>query len=391
MPHSPSPRPANLAVYVQHLLGTGHLVRAAAIAREAARRGHAVMLLTGGAPVPMDFETSVDAVQLPPIRAKSDGSWTLETLDGAPVSDAIWGGRTSVIESALEKFQPDVLMIEHFPFGRRAFTGEILPMIARARRANSGLHVVASVRDIVQPPKSAERAQEIAACVNEIFDRVLVHGDPSVAEFGTSFPATESISRHIYYTGHIDAGASHDAKSGGAGRQGVVVSAGGGRVGAALLQAAARARIAGLLENEPWTFIVGRSAEAGLESDLRNLLPGREDILTHAEDFRARLRQARLSISQAGYNTVVDILAARVPAVLQPYAEFGEQEQMLRARSLVANGFPVTISESGDDLAAAATRAMDLSRDMPAINLNGLKNAVDALEEIAASARLVVA
>jgi predicted glycosyltransferase len=51
-------------------------------------------------------------------------------------------------------------------------------------------------------------------------------------------------------------------------------------------------------------------------------------------DFSALMRRARLSISQAGYNTVIDILNSEAAAVVVPYAEANEIEQTMRAQTL---------------------------------------------------------
>jgi predicted glycosyltransferase len=50
------------------------------------------------------------------------------------------------------------------------------------------------------------------------------------------------------------------------------------------------------------------------------------------------LRRCRVSVSQAGYNTVLDIIGAHIPAVLVPFAEEHETEQTLRAERLAACG-----------------------------------------------------
>ncbi len=50
------------------------------------------------------------------------------------------------------------------------------------------------------------------------------------------------------------------------------------------------------------------------------------------------MAQADVSVSQAGYNTVADMLVARCRAVLIPYAQDGETEQSDRAGLLEARG-----------------------------------------------------
>jgi predicted glycosyltransferase len=90
-----------------------------------------------------------------------------------------------------------------------------------------------------------------------------------------------------------------------------------------------------------------------------------------------------LSVSQAGYNTVMETLSARARAVMVPFAGGGEAEQTMRTRLLVARGLVEMVEEESLDarsLAAAIERAFDRPRPSPgAIDLGGA----------AASARLL--
>jgi predicted glycosyltransferase len=61
--------------WVQHLLGSGHLKRAAILARAMTKRGLRVVMATGGTPAPWLVGDDLDLVQLPPVRA-SDLSFT---------------------------------------------------------------------------------------------------------------------------------------------------------------------------------------------------------------------------------------------------------------------------------------------------------------------------
>ena len=73
-------------------------------------------------------------------------------------------------------------------------------------------------------------------------------------------------------------------------------------------------------------------------------------------DFTRLVAQAQVSVSQAGYNTVSDVLQARCRAVLIPYSAHGETEQSDRATRLQRLGLATVLSEislSGDELASA--------------------------------------
>jgi predicted glycosyltransferase len=98
-------------------------------------------------------------------------------------------------------------------------------------------------------------------------------------------------------------------------------------------------------------------------------------------DFISRLAGAELSISQAGYNTVMDLLVSQVPAVLVPYIGSGETEQTSRARQLADVGRVSIADEAGlcaQSLSQAAQRALttglqDVSS--PELRLNGARDA----------------
>ena len=110
--------------------------------------------------------------------------------------------------------------------------------------------IVCSVRDILGGQKSQQRQEETLALVERHFDRVMVHGDPSVIAFERTFPAASRIAGRIEYTGYVvDAAAS---AAGDAGRDEVIVSAGGGVVGARLLETAIRAKPLSALRDRTW-------------------------------------------------------------------------------------------------------------------------------------------
>jgi predicted glycosyltransferase len=74
------------------------------------------------------------------------------------------------------------------------------------------------------------------------------------------------------------------------------------------------------------------------------------------------LRRCHVSVSQAGYNTILNILAARVPAVVVPFASERETEQRLRAERLAARGALELVDEADltpDRLTRAIERAIE--------------------------------
>ncbi len=347
--------------YVQHLLGIGHLQRALRIAEALARDGVAVTLVSGGAPVALPRDPAIRFVQLAPVRAK-DARFELVDGTGKPIDDRLREDRRSALIAAFASARPDAVIIEGYPFARRAFRFELEPLIAAVRAARPRPRLICSVRDIVVMRDDPERHRDIAQRVRRDFDAVLVHGDAAFIPFEASFPAAPEIADRVIYTGYVCPPpetmpeAMSQAMPGGE----VVVSAGGGAAGHALLKAALAARRSGCLAELPWRLITGSNLpEADFAALCAETPPG-VVIERFCYNFVGLLRGCRVSVSQAGYNTVLEILATHARAVLVPFAAERETEQLARAERLAALGAVELVREkelSPGTLAAAIERA----------------------------------
>jgi len=291
---------ARVLIWVQHLLGTGHTVRATSIAHALRARGAEVTLALGAEPPATLDLGGLDLLPLHPVAA-TDGSFrVIVDPAGAPYEE-VAASRLATLDRHLERHGADVLLTEAFPFGRRRFAAELMPLLARAR--SMGALTLSSIRDVlVRKPAAKEAAMADIAAAH--YDRILVHADPRLVALDDSFASAARLGDRLIYTGFVDGGApvpSADA------RQGVVVSAGGSNGGAALVAAAIAAAEA--LPTVPVHILVPPALGAHL-ADWRAAAPGNVTIEGNRPDFRALLGRAALSVSQAGYNTVLDVLAA---------------------------------------------------------------------------------
>jgi len=235
------------------------------------------------------------------------------------------------------------------------------------------------VRDLLQP--RAEREASTVDLVLRYFDRVLVHGDPQLARFDATFGAAAQLAERLHYTGYIVAPAPAATAPHGE----VLVSAGGGAVGRRLLETALAARPHTLLRAAPWRLLAGANAA---DADFRALARGAGAgviVERTRDDFQSLLAGAALSISQAGYNTVAELLQARVRSVLVPFAAGDEAEQTLRAGLLAERGAAVSLEErslSAQSLADAVNRAAR-GPQPPAglVDLDGAQRSAELIRE----------
>lgn len=361
-------------VHVQYLLGIGHLQRSLRIGEALVDAGIAVTLVQGGPPLPeLTHGRGIDIAQLPPIRSR-DASFALVDEAGEPVTDALRAERRAALLAAFDTARPDAVVIEGFPFARRAFRSELDPLIAAARSA--GARVVCSVRDIPTVRPDPARLAAIVARVRDDFDAVLVHGDPDFIPFDAAFPEAPEIADRLHYTGYV-ANAAPPAVVGDVQEGDVLISVGGGGAGGrALIRAAIEARRRGCLTDRPWRILAGTSLPDAELREIRRGAPPGIIIERFRRDFASLLKLCHISVSQAGYNTVLDILAAKVRAVLVPFAAERETEQLIRAEHLAARGAAVLLHENELDaasLAAAIERAASSQPSAIVLNTGGAR------------------
>jgi predicted glycosyltransferase len=379
--------------YVQHLLGIGHWRRATRLAEALAASGFRVLLVSGGEVVADGGLATAAVEQLPPIRARGADFKDLVDAAGEPIDDALRAARCRALLAVFVRFAPDAVLIEAFPFGRRAFRFELDPLIAAARSRRPRALVVCSLRDIVVAPEAAQRREEIVRRVRTDFDAVLVHGDPRLIPLEASFPEAAQIADRLFYTGYVGSG-SGSARDIAAGDRGeVLVSAGGGAVGGALLATALAARRQGCLADRGWRLLAGPNLGNAEFAVLGSRLPDRVVLERFRPDFPELLRRCRVSISQAGYNTILDILRARAAAVVVPFAAGRETEQGLRAARLAALGVLQIVAESDlspQRLVEAIERAIAARPGGPSVDTDGAQCSVRLLAAMIRQAGLGV-
>ncbi len=366
-----------LLFYCQPVLGIGHYIRSRAIVR--ALDNFAVCFVNGGEIVRgLEMPPAVEVVNLPAL--KSDAEFQqLQSREND--LEEVKANRTQQLLALYQRVKPDVVVIELFPFGRRKFDFELLPLLDAIQPSSK---VVCSLRDILVSKRQQEQfEQEACALMNQYFDLLLIHSDPSFQKLDETFPRVSELTCEVRYTGFVvrphpagngaederlnrasirpqDAGAPNN----------ILVSLGGGRVGHDLIDCAIDA--SALLTTPHRIHIVtGPHCPDEIFAQLQQRIASHSTITLErfTPDFPALLQQADLSISMAGYNTCMDILATGVRAILYPFTGNNNQEQTMRARKLEQRG-RVRLMRQLDPASLAVAITQTLQTSVPAISLD---------------------
>lgn len=367
--------------YCQYSWGMGHLVRSLEFAR--ALSDHDVTLMVGGQEVDMDLPSHVRLLRLPVLYMDEKFTRLIPGTPGLSV-DQIRHERKKTIYSLMEKHQPDLFIVELYPFGRSMFGFELEPLLADIREGRLGqVRAVCSLRDILVEKKDPCVYEErVIQKLNRHFDALLVHSDPEILRLEETFSRVADINIPVVYTGFITQ--KTDAANGrrlrrelalSSAQKLVVASAGGGRSGYRLLTSVIdacellRDRLpirlevfAGpFLEKEKFKNLTARTS-AGFR------------IRRYTKRFLDYLYAADLSVSLAGYNTCMNLLVTRVPALVYPYAR--QQEQPLRANK-IKTLLPMKMLNSADIQPVPLSNHMDQLlhhpgiKDAPSVDLDG--------------------
>ncbi len=379
----------NILFYCQYVWGMGHLVRSLEFAR--ALSAHDVTLVAGGQDVDVDLPRHVQFVKLP-VLYMDEKFTALIAGDPAKSVTEIQQARKDILYELFAEKQPDIFIVELYPFGRSIFGFELDPVLADIRAGTFGaVRTVCSLRDILVEKKDPAAYEErVIQKLNRYFNALLVHADERLLRLDETFSRVNDIAIPVVYTGYITqqtdpaAGRSLRHSLAMSGDQKLVVaSAGGGRSGYRLIKCVIEA--CELLSNR---LPLRLEAFAGpfMEKEEFGKLSVRSStdirIRRYTRRFLDYLNAADLSVSLAGYNTCMNLLVTQVPALVYPYAR--QQEQPMRVKK-IKSFLPMRILTEedlrADRLSDQISRMLHQKRTQKSLSIdfNGAANAANFL------------
>ncbi|MBF0571243.1 MAG: hypothetical protein HQL12_05165 [Candidatus Omnitrophica bacterium] len=330
----------------------GHTTRSIALATALCRHKAEVLVLQGGVPQPfIRFPKDCKLLDIPlPFDTR-----TSFQSRAVPVSVA---KRAQFILKAAADFCPDVLITEFFPFGRLAYTPELLPTLRYLRK--KGTRIIASIGYPLLIDLDRLQDQKFAALHRALFafyDTFLIHTPDGletsyiqktiqVPYLSRSYAAImKKLKKRIIYTGYIF---PENMTTGGTllpleknTTSTIVISRGGGAVSPKLITLAieAQRQINGKIRTIIACGPASSLAEMTLfQSCLKPADKPRVLLVRHLANLDDHLRTCRVSVSLCGYNTSVQLMHYGTRSVIIPYqnslSQTSTNDQVARARLL---------------------------------------------------------
>ncbi len=361
-----------IIIYSQNIWGVGHFFRSLEICRALSK--HDVILIIGGDRVDIPLPEHVREVRLPSIMTDREYKNLFTTEPGLTLEQAQKKRRDRLLALLVEE-TPDIFVVELYPFGRNAFRLELDPVLERIRRKDlSHCTVVCSLRDILVEKKDTIAYEtRVIGKLNRYFDALLVHSDPRILTLEDTFSRSKDIDIPIQYTGYVAQKPPQGARSEIRRQLGlteseplVIASAGGGKAGATLMKSVITAfrRLETSEVSHLKAFTGPYMSQAEFDT-IRRQSGNRVDVSRFSTNFLSYLAAADLSVSMAGYNTSMNILATKVSALVWPFSH--DREQGLRAERLARLG-ALTILKNEDLTPSRLSAIMDRQLSQPLHN-----------------------
>jgi predicted glycosyltransferase len=389
-----------LMFYCQHILGMGHLVRSMEIVRGLAQEFQICFINGGELIEQFSIPEGIDSVNLPAIKTDSEFR-TLQPVDSSLDLATVQEMRKRQLLDVWQQFQPDILMVELFPFGRRKFSFELLPLLEAIQAAGRKTKVVCSLRDIVVTKQNqAKHEEKVCTLMNQYFDLLLIHGDPRFQPIEETFSRIADLRCPVHYTGYVvqpqTPTLSASTPQPPIPQPLILASIGGGRFGHELVDAvvAAAPLLATRIPHQIQVF-TGPFCPADKVStwqaqaaDCPNL---RVDRFT--PNLLPYMQQADLSLSMSGYNTTMNVLTTGTRALLLAFTGNDDQEQRLRSEKLAQLGLVETLQVEDLSPERLAQRMVACLQKQPAqiwFDFNGVATTAALLRQLLASAQLPI-
>lgn len=334
-----------IALYSHDTMGLGHMRRNLLVAQSlsAPPLNAGILMIAGARQISkFTFPPGVDCLTLPSFHKTVDGVYGSRHLDVS--LEELISLRSRTIRTALESFQPDLLIVDNVPRGALRELDESLFTLHRSTR------IVLGLRDVLDAPDQVhtewEEADNLRA-IRKYYDAIWVYGDKVVYDLVSEYRFPADVAQKVQFVGYLnqssrlrgsvresnDNSASPDLPKGPLS----ICSVGGGQDGGALAETFAQAQLppeyqAVVLTGPFMPTDARRRLMKAAERNSRLRVVGFID-----EPVRLLSRADRL-VAMGGYNTTCEVLSLNIPALVVPRTS-PRVEQLLRAERLRRLGF----------------------------------------------------
>ena len=329
-----------IVLYSHDTFGMGNIRRTLLLSQEFITEypGASILIITGSPMIhAFRIPSGIDYIKLPCLDRLQAEQYAPRYLPGC--GEEVKETREAVLKESVLRFNPDLMVVDKRAAG---IDGELLPTLHALRQNGRHTKLVLGVRDILDEP---ERTRKVLAdngsfdVIDEFYDEVWIYGSKSIFDTAKQYAFPESVVGKTFYCGYLKRSTISTGRKEGTPR--VLITTGGGGDGRDIIEAYL-AGLSTLPRNVALrtTVIFGPQMPEPCRTDLLQRFGYMADVefLEFEADITSRYAESDVVVSQAGYNTVCELLSFSRRAILVPRSE-PVREQLIRARLMAERGF----------------------------------------------------
>ncbi len=373
--------------YVQNVIGIGHVIRSLKICREFIDAQ--ITFLIGGQHFDLPKYPNINIVYLPGIMMNETFT-DIFPCDTTKTMDVTWNNRRSVLRNLLCSSSYDLIVTEIFPFGRSSVRWEVLDLLKYNRLKPKPAKVVCSLRDVLfLEHADKDYPKYMKSYANDLYDLILVHADKQFDQFKEQVSFAHELVVPVVYTGYVVNKMIDHSKTD---IPSVCVNIGSGSVCVDLIFKSILASISLYPEFQhelhvylgPYLSTEYRQQIVELSKNFNHIRINEFD-----PDFCSILKQFHLSISLAGYNTTLELLAAGIPGIVYPF--YSNHEQVERLSKLNTHNQLTVIAENEltvENLTKLMRERLSSNQEYTSrIDLSGIETTIHQLRNLIGGSR----
>lgn len=315
-----------IAFLTQYYRGIGHCMRTKFIAEEVAKT-HPVLVIDQLFKPPIDYLNCTHECLL------EEKPKDLKNVYKYIQNEQILHIRIKKFINIIDKYNIKILVSEGFPFCRHQFSYEMFTYFKELQKRN--IKIIISTRDFPWDEPHSEPLQDWVNHTQNIIckyyaTKVLIHSDnnflplyPDRTRLYKSSELIKEIKDTIVYTGYV---CNPNLKANKPQNNNIIVSTGLNKEEGILLFK----QITSIAKLFPDYHFIMPIANAYLNIENKKT-KNNVTILPFIKDLYKELETCRLYITYGGYNSVMEVLKSKVPAIIVPRNDGQKMEQAVRA------------------------------------------------------------
>jgi predicted glycosyltransferase len=329
-----------IVLYSHDTFGMGNIRRTLLLSQEFITEypGASILIITGSPMIhAFRIPTGIDYIKLPCVDRLAAEQYAPRYLSGC--SEEVKQTREAILKESVLRFNPDLMVVDKRASG---IDGELLPTLHALRQNGRHTKLVLGVRDILDEPDHTRRvlaANGSFEAIDEFYDQVWIYGSKDIFDTAKEYAFPESIRHKTFYCGYLKRPTVSPGRKEGPPR--VLITTGGGGDGSDIIEAYLTG-LSTLPRNVALrtTVIFGPQMPEVRRAELLRRFEYLADVefLDFEADITNRYAESDVVVSQAGYNTVCELLSFSRRAILVPRSK-PVREQLIRARLMAQRGF----------------------------------------------------